>query len=135
VLKSILNYCFLLTIGVFLVWGQNSVYAGIRIEKKLSSKELTSCLSEDIYHPNHYPSSIPFQCSYSPNEEDSSNENEEDEHSEDQWAPFIWHDSTTCLNKFNFSLACYFFQLNQSFVNRSTVSLIILYQSWKSFLI
>lgn len=113
---------------------QPSAFAATQGKECVAYENSTCHLSEDLFNNSVFPLHLPFRSIPEPIEPEASNENEQVDHSEDDWNPSICKYSS--YNEFNFSasLRCNFFQLIHS-GNLSTVPLFILYHSWKSFLL
>jgi len=127
--KSILSYSLVVFLSLFYVW---SLYSANTNNSKQGSNDifvihLTENATVSYYNPYH----LPFKKS---SESEAPTENESKDNFDEDVDQLI--EKQSCKDKLFSSFEDHtLFQLKQSLENRTTVSLLILYHSWKSFLI
>ncbi|MBQ19462.1 MAG: hypothetical protein CMD31_01780 [Flavobacteriales bacterium] len=127
--KSILSYSLVVFLSLFYVW---SLYSANTSNSKQESNDvfvihLTENATVSYYNPYH----LPFKKS---SESEAPTENETEDNFDEDVDHLI--EKRSCKNQFFSAFKEQtLFQLKQSLENRTTVSLLILYHSWKSFLI
>ena len=127
--KSILSYSLVVFLSLFYVW---SLYSANTSNSKQGSNDifvihLTENATVSYYNPYH----LPFKKS---SESEIPTENESKDNFDEDVDQLI--EKQSCKDKlFSFFEDHTLFQLKQSLENRTTISLLILYHSWKSFLI
>ena len=114
-------------LGFFFAFGQPSALA--------APENLCCHLSEDLFNNSDNPFHLPFESVPIPNEPETPGENEMEFNPDDDWSPLSWKHSSEHICNISTSIRSHFSQTLQSFQNRSTVPLFILFLSWKSFLL
>ncbi|MES2288021.1 MAG: hypothetical protein V4547_20205 [Bacteroidota bacterium] len=130
-LKAVLKYCLFVLFGFLFVWGQSSASASTQGKKIAIHQDLTCHLSDDLFNSSHHPFHLPFESAPTPNEPEASDENGQEDNFDDDLIPLIWNDPSEGTFNISASVRNDFFKIVQSFQNRSTVPLFILYHSWK----
>lgn len=127
-------FCFLLSFSFsFLGESTHSFPKPYPQASEPSSEDHASLLTDnDAASAAHHPLQLPYEP-----EPESSDENDEStEDVEDEWSKWTWDLASCDFIKYSAakSTKTTYLKLLSSFQNRKTVSLFILYHSWKSFL-
>lgn len=127
--KSILSYSLVVFLSLFYVW---SLYSANTSNSKQKSNDVSVIhLTEDATVSYYNPYHLPFKKS---SESETPTENETEDNFDEDVDHLI--EQHSCKDKLFPSFDDHIlFQLKQSLENRTTLSLLILYHSWKSFLI
>ncbi len=133
-LEAGINHCSFILFGFFFAWGSPSALSITRGAESGIHKNFTSHLSEYSFNSPDHPFHSPFESVPLPDEPKALEECGQEDNFDDDFDPLIWNQLSEYKASFSYSLRSDFFQIIQSFHNRSKISLFILYHSWKSFL-
>ncbi|MFM9946056.1 MAG: hypothetical protein ACKVQB_12580 [Bacteroidia bacterium] len=108
---------------------------GISKEERVIQEDKTGYFSNNLFNSSHLPLHFPFKSAPSPSQPEDPDENELKDNLDDDWNLWIWKQSFKNYLNVCSPSGSLFFKISQSLKGRSTVSLFILYHSWKSNLI